>query len=197
MFATIIYDVKRYWHHKAQCLAWFIQAILMSGLIHIIYGDQSIEGVWLIVPVISYFSSDVYRCILNPQIIRLIHNGVHPEAHFIRNQFTIISVVFNSIMAWILSMLFNTSWLMFVVIWSVLDMLGGLLFCLQTLIAGSGHLTIVQLLVFPLAFPWLLFGMMIQHGEVLYLKPLMLMWCLFHAYGVLFYGYCNRISQSD
>ena len=193
MFATLIFDLRRYWYCRSRYLSWLIQAILMSGLIHIIYGEQYTDGVWIIVPVLSYLSLSLYQGVLSPRMVRLVRNGVQSEALFIRQQFLLIGVLFNGSMSMILSIIFGVSAPVFLAIWSVLDMLGAILYCLHIL-AGESRCTVVQLLLFPLSFPWLLFGVLLQHGEWYYFKPLMFMWSIFHAYGVLFYLYCIRIS---
>lgn len=190
MFAIKL-ELQRFLAHR-QIIAAFLSKSL---LVFILINQLGIKhGYWGVVPLLAMSSELLYRHYLQPNVIVLVMRNSHKRWYLLRLMFLMLSVGVNLPLAALIGYFAGGLWLSY---WIVLDILGYLFHCIACLSSQLVGSSIRFLLLIPIAYPWVLLGVMSSEYNLMTFKLLWSAWMLMFSVGVFFYLFCFQAGQSS
>ena len=195
MLAFIKIELRRFWHHSASLAGCILKTIALSVLTVQILGDLNADMIWVFLPLISWMSLVCYSGYLGTEGALLLLDSGSDCRWMIRVYLGIISVGVNMVLAGVLSAFFVQGLDVFVAYWFVLDIVSLVMFCIGLITSAATGSVMGQLMLFPVAFPWVIFGVMASDGHLPALKIIVAAWLFMQALGVYLYFFCVKLAE--
>lgn len=192
---TLRSEIERCWAHRYLFVAYCAKSLLIV-LFVLQMGLNNSDVMWVLVPMFVMSAMPVYRQYFETNLIALMLRHEDNCAQQLQLMFLMLSLFLNLPQALMFAVLTKGKgfWLSY---WFALDVIGFLFHSVHSLSNQQTGIILRYLLMMPLAYPWVIFGLMSVENHIMAFKLLWLAWVSIFSLGSFFFIMCFNIGYQS
>jgi len=185
-------ELKRFFANIWFLMAFFFNVFLIVAFINL-FVDIKSNDLWGMVPFLSIYSGCVYRNYLQDNVVSFIFLYSKDSIYTLRIMFVILSICLNLPLAiMVAKFTHQNAWMVY---WFVFDILGFIFHCIYTVTSRLIGSSVGYLLMIPIGYPWVIFGMLATDQCYISFKLIWSFWVMLSIVGVYLYIFCLEMSS--